>query len=205
MDYNKRRWLDRQRQKHQEEEPRKEYEAVRHTYFSKQENYYYVAEVKVFERYSTIDLSIERYEQEIQAPFWAKFILRLLEEDKLEQSGIIVPTRVISNNEIVKRVIKRMITDYEIALYQEYMVMEEDETLAIEYDKELIARLQRRPKIIDDQETQQQTFQQDYEVTDYLSGGEEVEADPVEELSKKTGRDPNSLKNLVQFRDKKSS
>jgi hypothetical protein len=118
-------------------------------------------------------------------------------------------TRKIGRLTSVGHTITSMIVDYEIPLYQQWMVEEQETHLDINYAAELGKKRQR----LTDGEpaaTEETTF---YVKPDVSVWDEEKEPELTEEekreqqlleTARKTGKDPNSLKNLVQFRDKKA-
>lgn len=188
MDDNKQRWLERQQQQ-QEENVFLRYQVERSTYFSD-----YTAVVIVDHKGRT---TISLYEGEPETK--AAWGLLTIQHDP-------VSVRKIGRLTSVDHTIKTMIVDHEIPLYQQYMVEEADTHLDINYKDELGKKIQRMAD--GEPATEEVTIHVEPDVHVWNEEKELTEDEKREqqllETARKTGKDPNSLRNLIQFKDKKA-
>lgn len=214
MDYNKRRWLERIQHQQQEEEPRDVYPIEHTTYFSQDCGYSYTAIAEVYSKYTIIELYKTIIKKKINAPFWVKFLLKILDESN-DNEPIVNPRR-ISNNDSVHHTIQRMIVDYEIPLYQKWMAQELEGKMKIDYEHELRQRRQRLVNI--DREPEQKRVSAapgNYAINDFFAEKEpektedEKKEQRIQELAERDGVDPAKYRNLKPFQvisnNKKSS
>jgi hypothetical protein len=190
MDDNKQRWLERQQQQH-EENVFLRYQVERSTYFSD-----YIAVVIVDHKGRT---TISLYEGEPETK--AAWGLLTIQHDP-------VSVRKIGRLTNVDHTIKAMIIDHEIPLYQQYMVEEADNHLDINYKEELGKKRQRLASADAEPEAEEVTIHVKPDVHVWNEEKEMTEDEKREqqllETARKTGKDPNSLRNLVQFKEEKA-
>lgn len=118
-----------------------------------------------------------------------------------------VASRKIGRLTSVHNTITDMIYDYEIPFYQQYMVEQEESHLDLDYAKELGKRRQR---MREEKEQELEAAAAAYvapTINDYLAAPqvteEQLREQQIQEAARRTGKDPASLKNLVQFQNKK--
>lgn len=176
----------------QEEEPLLEYQVERSTYFGD-----YTAVVIVDSKGRT---TITLYEGDpVIKAFWG------LAEIAAEP----IAARKIGRLTSVHHTITDMIVDYELPQYQKWMVEEMESHLDLDYAAELGKRRQRikQQKEIEAEATA--TVYEPPTINDYLAAPElteqQLREQQLQEVARRTGKDPESLKNLVQFRNRKTS
>jgi hypothetical protein len=184
----KQHWLQRQQQ--QPEDVFLRYQVERSTYFGD-----YTADVVVDQKGRT---TIYLYEGEIETKTaWG---LLTIQHDP-------VNVRKIGRLTSVGHTITAMIIDHEIPLYQRYMVEEADTHLDINYKEELGKKIQRMAD--GEPAAEEVTIHVEPDVHVWNEAvteptEEEKREQQLLETARKTGKDPNSLRNLIQFKDKKA-
>jgi hypothetical protein len=176
-----------------------QYEVKRETYFRN-----YIAVVAVILTGETVKRAksiIHLYEK--LEP--AKGLLKFFTKDK----ELIAPPTKAGDTANINQMITDLIIKYELPLYQKYLVEESSTKLKFDYANEFQKQRERQQQLTVTEDITTTTTYEAPQINDFFSQPELTPEEKKEQMlleaARKTGKDPNSLRNLLPFQSKKPS